>query len=127
MSKLEADAAAMPAGRKAATFDHRRLVRHVGMRRIMCDRIDAGLRHDLARLEFLCHSYPPNLSTISETEFNRTVFRAGPSRFKTPAFSHPVFPFSRLPCMPAHLGENQLAGWPAGLARSPTPERHGCD
>ena len=50
MGELEADALAMAARRKAAALDHGDLVRHVGMRRIMCDRVDAGLRDDLAGL-----------------------------------------------------------------------------
>ena len=75
MGELETDALAMPAGRKAAALDHGDLVRHVGMRRVVGDRVDAGLRHDFARLEFLRHGCPPNLSTISETEFNQTAFR----------------------------------------------------
>ena len=35
MGELEADALAMPAGRKPAALDHRDLVRHVRMRRIV--------------------------------------------------------------------------------------------
>jgi hypothetical protein len=35
MGELEADALAMPAGWKPPTFDHRDLVRHVGMERIV--------------------------------------------------------------------------------------------
>ena len=53
MGELEADALAMPAGRKPAALDHRDLVRHVGMRGIMRNRVDAGLRDDLAGSEFL--------------------------------------------------------------------------
>ena len=41
MGELEADAFAMPAGRKPAALDHRDLVRHVGMRRIVGDGVDA--------------------------------------------------------------------------------------
>jgi hypothetical protein len=51
MGELEADALAMPAGRKAAALDHGYFVRHVGVRRIVAD-VDAGLRHDLARFVF---------------------------------------------------------------------------
>ena len=58
VGELEADALAMPAGRKAAALDHRDFVRHVGMRRIVCNRVDAGLRDDLAGFEFLCHGWP---------------------------------------------------------------------
>ena len=36
----------MPAGRKATALDHRDLVRHVGVRRIMRNGVDAGLGHD---------------------------------------------------------------------------------
>jgi hypothetical protein len=46
---------AMPAGLEAPTLDHRHLVRHSGMRRIVGDHVDAGLRHDLAGLVFLRH------------------------------------------------------------------------
>jgi hypothetical protein len=60
MGDLERDALAMPAGREAPTLDHRHLVRHSGMRRIMGDRVDAGLRHDLAKLVFLGHGYAPH-------------------------------------------------------------------
>ena len=35
--ELEGDAPAMPAGRKPPALDHRHLVRHLGMRRIMSD------------------------------------------------------------------------------------------
>ena len=59
MGELEPDALAMPAGRKAPALDHRHLVRHVGMRGIVGDRVDAGLRHDLAGLLFLRHHDSP--------------------------------------------------------------------
>jgi hypothetical protein len=59
MGELEADALAMPAGRKAPALDHRDLVRHVGMRGIVGNCLDAGLRDDLARPEFLRHRCPP--------------------------------------------------------------------
>jgi hypothetical protein len=59
MGELEPDTLAMPAGRKAPALDHRHLVRHVHMRGIVGDRVDAGLRHNLARLEFLRHGWPP--------------------------------------------------------------------
>ena len=49
----------MPAGRKAATFDNRDLMRHVGVHRISRDLVDAGLRYDLAGLVFLRHRCPP--------------------------------------------------------------------
>jgi hypothetical protein len=57
MRELEADALAMTAGRKAPAFDEGDLVRHVSVRRIMGDRVDAGLRDDLARPD-----YPPEQS-----------------------------------------------------------------
>ena len=44
MGELEADALAMPAGWKAPAFDHRDLVRHVGMERIVRNSIHAGMR-----------------------------------------------------------------------------------
>jgi hypothetical protein len=59
MGELEADALAMPAGRKAPALDHRDLVRHVGMRGIVGNCLHAGLRDDLARPEFLRHRCPP--------------------------------------------------------------------
>ena len=34
--------------------------RHSGMRRIVGDRVDAGLQHDLAGLVFLRHGYAPH-------------------------------------------------------------------
>jgi hypothetical protein len=46
------------------------------MRRIVGDGVDGGLRHDLAWSEFLRRAVlEKNLSTICETEFNRTAFR----------------------------------------------------
>jgi hypothetical protein len=85
MGKLETDALAVPAGRETPAFNHGDLVGHVGVRRIVRDGVDAGLRHDLARLEFLRHGCPPsNLSTIPETECNRTAFRAGLFRHSRP-------------------------------------------
>src|SRR5262245_36228994 len=56
MAELEADALAMPAGRKSPALDHRHLVRHVGVRRIMGDRVDAGLRHYFSRPVLLRHN-----------------------------------------------------------------------
>src|SRR5258706_16291978 len=58
MGELEADALAMPAGRETPALDHRDLVRHVGMREIMRNRVDAGLRDDFSGLEFLRHGWP---------------------------------------------------------------------
>ena len=55
MGELEADALAMRAGRKPAALDHRDFVRHVGMRGIVGNCLDAGLRDDLAWSEFLRH------------------------------------------------------------------------
>src|ERR1700758_861225 len=55
MSQLESDALAMPAGREAPAFDHGDLMRHVGVRRIMGDGVDAGLRHDFTRFVLLRH------------------------------------------------------------------------
>ena len=49
MGELERDALAMPARRKPPALDYRHLVRHVGVRRIVREGVDAGLRHDLAR------------------------------------------------------------------------------
>jgi hypothetical protein len=46
MGEFEADALAMAAGRETPALDHRDLVRHVGVRRIMRNRVDAGLRDD---------------------------------------------------------------------------------
>ncbi|MBV8737743.1 MAG: hypothetical protein JO007_10890 [Alphaproteobacteria bacterium] len=40
MGELEADALAVPAGRKPAPFDDRHFVRHVGMRGIVGDGVD---------------------------------------------------------------------------------------
>jgi hypothetical protein len=51
MRELETDALPMPAGRKAPA--HGDLVRHVGMRRVAGDSVDAGLRDDFARPVFL--------------------------------------------------------------------------
>jgi hypothetical protein len=36
-------------------------MRHVGMRRVVGDGVDAGLRHDLARPVFLRHGCPIKL------------------------------------------------------------------
>jgi hypothetical protein len=61
----------MPTGRKAAALDDRHLMRHVGVRRIVGNRVDAGLRHNLTRPVFLAMAgLRANLSTICETEFN---------------------------------------------------------
>jgi hypothetical protein len=57
MRELEADAVAMPGSRKAPALDDRHVVRHVGVRRIVGNRVDAGLRDDLARPD-----YPPEQS-----------------------------------------------------------------
>jgi hypothetical protein len=65
MGELKADALTMPAGRKATALDHRDLVRHVGVRRIMRNRLDTGLRYDLAGLVFLGHGYAP-IQTIDD-------------------------------------------------------------
>ena len=71
VGKLKADALAMPAGRKTPALDHRHLVRHVGMRRIVSDGVDAGLRNNLARpVSCAMVSSEENLSTIYETERN---------------------------------------------------------
>ena len=43
MGDFKRDALAMPAGRETQTLDHRHLVRHSGMARIVGDRVDAGL------------------------------------------------------------------------------------
>ena len=48
MSELEADAFAMPAGWKAAAFDHGDVVRDFGMRRLVGDGVDAGPQLHLA-------------------------------------------------------------------------------
>jgi hypothetical protein len=50
---------AMPAGWKAPALDHGHLVRHVRMRGIVGDCVDAGLRDNLARPEFLRHHGSP--------------------------------------------------------------------
>lgn len=50
VNKLKTNAFAMMAGREAPAFDHGHLVRDVGMCRIVRDRIDAGVRHDIAGL-----------------------------------------------------------------------------
>ena len=50
MCKLERDALAVPASRKAPAFDHRYFMRHFGVHRIVGDRVDAGLRDNLTRL-----------------------------------------------------------------------------
>jgi hypothetical protein len=55
----EADALSVRAGRETPALDRRNLVRHAGMRGIVGDGVDAGLRHDLARLVFLRHGGPP--------------------------------------------------------------------
>src|SRR5690242_12273852 len=84
MPELEADALAMPAGRKAPALYHRHLVRHVGVRRIVGDGVDAGLRHDLARPVFLRHDDPfqnrANFSTIWETPLNLSAFQFAGTR-----------------------------------------------
>jgi exodeoxyribonuclease III len=71
MGELESYALAVPAGWKAPALDHGHLVRHVGVRGIVGDCVDSGLRHDIAGPEFLRHGWPPkeNLSTTFETEF----------------------------------------------------------
>jgi hypothetical protein len=68
MRELEPDALAVPAGRKAPALDHRHPVRHVRMRGIVSDRVNAGLRYN-AML-----SSKANLSTIWGTAYNATVF-----------------------------------------------------
>jgi hypothetical protein len=62
MSELKPDALAMPAGWKAPALNGGYLMRHVGVRGIVSDRVDAGLRHDLARPVFMRHDDPPKES-----------------------------------------------------------------
>ena len=78
MGKFKGDARAMPASRKVTTaLDDGDLMRHVRVHGIVGDSIDAGSRHDLARLVLpvLWLSSVANLSTICETECNQTAFR----------------------------------------------------
>ena len=49
MGELEAYALAMPAGRETPAFDHGYFMRHVGVRRIVRNSVDAGLRHGPGR------------------------------------------------------------------------------
>jgi hypothetical protein len=58
VSELETDPLAMPACRKPPPLDYGDLVRHVGVRRIVRDCVDSGLRDDLTRPVFLCHDDP---------------------------------------------------------------------
>jgi hypothetical protein len=51
LSRLKAYALAMPAGREVLPLGDLDLDRHVGMHRIVGNRVNAGLRHDLAQLE----------------------------------------------------------------------------
>ena len=46
-------------GLESPVLDYCHLVRRVEMRGIVSYRLDAGLRHNLARLEFLRHAWPP--------------------------------------------------------------------
>lgn len=59
VAELETDALAMRASWKAPAFEYGHLVRHVGVRRIVGDGVDPGLRHDFARFVFLRHDGPP--------------------------------------------------------------------
>jgi|SRR5215831_10309039 len=79
MRELEADALAVPAGRKAPALDRRHLVRHAGMRRVVvmvvmpdCGTISPGL--------YSCATVVlrSNLSTICQTEFNQPAFLRQP-------------------------------------------------
>jgi hypothetical protein len=54
------DPFAMAAGREATAFDDRDLMRHVGVHRVMPDRVDARLRHDFTGLVSLRHIRPPD-------------------------------------------------------------------
>src|SRR2546423_2248317 len=102
MGALEADALAMAAGRKAPGLDHRNLVRHVGMRRIVGDGVDAGLRHDLSGLEFLRHGWPPV-----------QIYRRFMKRSSTLPRSCRVRPRPRETVLLDKAGER---AWPAGAA-----------
>jgi hypothetical protein len=62
MAELEADPFAMPAGRKTSAHYRRDLVRHLGVRRIVGDRVDPRLRDDFTGPVFLCHGDPPRQS-----------------------------------------------------------------
>src|SRR2546430_10998634 len=55
MGKLEPHPLAVPAGRKTASLDHRDLVRHLRMRGIVGDHVNAGLWDDFTRPVFLRH------------------------------------------------------------------------
>src|SRR2546428_12573387 len=103
MGELEADAFAMPAGRKTLALDHRDLVRHVGMRPIVGDGVDAGLRHDLAGLEFLRHGWPPWQTYRRFMKRSSTLPRSGRVR-----------PRPRGTVLLEKAGEG---AWPAGAAR----------
>jgi hypothetical protein len=74
MGEFEGDLLAMPAGRETAALDGSYLVRHVGVRGIMSDRIYAGLRYELSGFVFLHHGCAPRQShRRSETEYNHTA------------------------------------------------------
>jgi hypothetical protein len=62
MAELEADPFAMPAGWKTSALYRRDLVRHLGVRRIVGDRVDPGSRDDFTGPVFLSHDDPPKQS-----------------------------------------------------------------
>src|SRR5437899_6884988 len=77
MGEREAYPLAMAAGRKAAALDYRDLVRHVGIRRVVGNRVNAGLRHDLPGLEFLRHGWPPVQTYRRFVKRSSTLPRSG--------------------------------------------------
>ena len=48
MGEVKLDALAVPTCREPPAFDDGDLMRHVGVHRIVCNRVDSGLGHDLS-------------------------------------------------------------------------------
>jgi hypothetical protein len=78
MSELKADPFAMSAGRKPPTLDYGDLVPHVGVRRIVGDRVDSGLRLSpgLYSCAMTILRNKANLSTIWGTALNLSAFQS---------------------------------------------------
>jgi hypothetical protein len=54
VGELEGDSFTVAAGREAPALYDRHFMRHLSVERVVRDRVDAGLRDDIARSVFLC-------------------------------------------------------------------------
>ena len=96
--------------RKSAPFDNRYLVWHVGMRRIAGDGVDAGFRHDLARLVSLRHRYSPRQTASRFAKRRSTRPRSsGRAKQKRPAAVDRFTAFINMGVAECHAGRSGVA------------------